>query len=356
MNMTAKLKRAATRGSLLFGAAALLTVGFYLGHSTGETPLGAQAAAQQPNTAPVVPVNGAIPSVDPTKRVIAYVYGNVPITREEFGDYLIWLYADERLPLYVNRRIIEMAAARQQIDVTPQEIEATIEEDCRVMNISKSDYDKRILKERYNKTPDEWRIDAIKPRLLLAKMCRGRITADELELKQMFENFYGEKAVCKIIVWPKDQRRIAEKQYGELRQPGTAANPDAGWDSVATKQADPKLAANAGLVDPIGRYSGAESSKIEDIAFTLKVGEVSPIVETSVGFIVVKRVGTVEPVKGVEFEKTKPDLYKKVIDRKLAKEVPVFFAEMRKKADPLLLAGKHAHSVSDQTLMPAEIK
>jgi len=354
--MTAKLKRAARRGSLLFGAAGILIVGFYLGQSAGETPLGAQAAAQQPNTAPVVPVNGAIPAPEPTKRVMAYVYGNVPITREEFGDYLISLYGEDRLSFYVNNRIIEMAAAQRQITVEAAEIEATIEADCHAMKISKSDYLNRVLKERYNKTPEEWRNEAIKPRLLLAKMCRSRITVDELELKQMFENLYGEKARCKIIVWPKGQRHFAEKMYGELRQPGTAANPDAGWDSVATKQADSNLAANAGLVAPIGRYSGAESSKIEDIAFTLKVGDVSPIVETSVGYIVVKRVGTVEPVKGVDFEKVKPDLKKEVIERKLPKEVQLFFAELRKQANPLLLSGKQAHAVPNQTLMPAEIR
>src|SRR5580692_3758216 len=221
--MTAKSKRTARRGSLLLGAAGVLVVGFYLGQSTGVSPLGAQAAnpdiGQQPNT---LPATGAFPIPEATKRVAAFVYGNVPITRDEFADYLISLYADERLPLYVNKRIIEMAAARQQIDVTPIEIEAAIDEDCKQINITKADYDNRVLKDRYKKTPEEWRNDVIKPRLLLAKMCRSRITVDETELKQMFENIYGEKAKCKIIVWPKDQLHIAQKLYGQLRGPGTA--------------------------------------------------------------------------------------------------------------------------------------
>ncbi len=355
--MTAKLKGAARRGSLLFGAAGILITGFYLGHSTGETPLGALAAAQvvqQPNVAPVTPGFGAVPAPEPTKRVMAYVYGNVPITREEFGDYLISLYAEERLPLYVNKRIIEMVAAQQHVAVEPAEIEAAIKEDCDRIKITKSDFENRVLKERYKKTPEEWRNDVMRPRLLLAKMCRSRITVDETELKQIFENHYGQKARIKIIVWPKDQRQFAQKLYGELRGPGTALNPDAAWDSVATKQADPNLAARAGEVEPIGRYSGAESSKIEDIAFTLKVGEVSPIEETSIGYIVVKRVGTVEPVKNVDFEKLKPELQKEVIERKLSKEVPLYFAELRKQANPLLLNGKHP--VPDQQLIPAGIK
>ena len=195
----------------------------------------------------------------------------------------------------------------------------------------------------------------MKPRLLLAKMCRNRITVEETELKHIFENLYGEKATCKIIVWPHSQRKIAERQYDELRKPGPVGNADANWDSVATKQADPKLAASAGMIDPIGHHSGAESAKVEDIAFSLKVGDVSPIIELDIGLMVIKRTGTVEPVKGMDFEKLKPELYKEVVKRKIDKEVAKFFAELRKEAKPVFI-GKPALPQPDPALLPPGTK
>src|SRR5688572_1825505 len=93
------------------GAVLLVGLGFVLGHLRAE-----RLAANSP------PV--------PDKRVVAYVYGSTPITREEFGEYLIHQVGREKVRLFVNRKIIETAAARQNIVVTPQEIDSIIDQDC----------------------------------------------------------------------------------------------------------------------------------------------------------------------------------------------------------------------------------
>lgn len=126
--MTAKIKQTARCWGTLLGEAGLLITGFCIGHSSDTTPL----AAQQPAPAAVVPASGAVPVADTAKRVVAYVYGNVPITREEFGDYLISLYADERLDLYVNKRIIEMAAVKMKVDVTPRKLKRPSKKTARI--------------------------------------------------------------------------------------------------------------------------------------------------------------------------------------------------------------------------------
>jgi hypothetical protein len=327
-----------------FGAAALVAAGFWLGR-TGETPL----AAQQPQA----PATGVAPAaytpvtVEGSKRVVAYVYNNIPITREEYGDYLINLLGHERLELYVNKRIIEIECAKRGIDVTPQEIEATILEDCEKIKVSRDDFIRNVLAKRYGKTIEEWCNDVIKPRLLLAKLCRDKVNAEvtDLEMKQMFENRYGEKAKCKIILWPKDQRDVAYKLYGQLRGEVTdgtidQAKAEAAWNSVATRQPDSTLAARAGEIEPIGRFSGPDSAKVEEIAFNLKVGEVSPLIELPIGWLVVRRFGTIPPDKAVNIEKVKADLRKEVVDRKIDKEVPKLFTAMKDEAKPLLLLTK----------------
>jgi hypothetical protein len=316
------------------GAAILLGIGIWIGHVRESTPL----AAQQKNPSPAVATNNT-PATDASKRVVAYIHGTIPVTREEFGNYLINLYGKDRIDLFVNKKIIEMECAKHNpvVDVTDQEIDALILEDCGRIKISKDDYIRNVLK-RYNKSLAEWRNDVMKPRLLLAKLCRDRIPVDEDDLKKMFENRYGEKVRCKIILWPKEQLKIAENYYATLRKD------DAGFDSVASKQPNSVLAAHAGEIDPIGRYSGPDSAKVEEYAFNLKVGEVTPIIKLEIGCLVIKRIGTIPPAKNVAFEKVRAQLRKEVIDRKVEKEIPIYFKALRDDANPVFLMENAASS------------
>ena len=70
----------------------------------------------------------------PTRRVVAFIHGNVPVYRDELGDYLIARGGMEKVELLVNRRVIEAATARLRITVTPDEIEAGLNDDLRDAN------------------------------------------------------------------------------------------------------------------------------------------------------------------------------------------------------------------------------
>src|SRR4051812_37583859 len=118
-------------------AGLLLAVGYFLG-SVRSDPLAAQPAGKG-----VVPAAGTAPAAPPAtaandKRVIAYIYGSPPVMREEFGDYLIGLIGRDRVRLYVNRRIIEAAAAQRGITVTPQEVDTVIDQDCAKLGMDKA--------------------------------------------------------------------------------------------------------------------------------------------------------------------------------------------------------------------------
>lgn len=326
---------------MMLGGITLVAVGFVIGqgHFTNAVPL----AAQQPAKS-VAPVTANLPAnvpVNDNQRVVAYVFNDIPITRQEYGDYFISLYGKDRLELYVNKRIIEMYCARKGVDITPAEITAAIDADCKRMNISRADYVDKVLANKYKKSLEEWSNDVMKPRLLLAKVCRNTIRVEEEDLKKMFENRYGMKARVKIALWPKDQLTNAQKNYGTLRKRGSEDVPpkpdDFYWDSVAKNQPDPTLASRAGEIEPIGRYSGPQSAKIEEIAFSLKVGEVSPILEVEFGNLVIKRIGTVDPTPGVTFASVRAELYNEVFERKLEESIPAMFKEIRKEANPKLL-------------------
>src|SRR5580692_10686650 len=75
------------------GLAGVAAAGYVVGLTTDHV------AAQQPNQAAA-----QAPAQD--KRIVAYVYGNIPVTREELGDFLIMRGGHEKLDLLVNKRII----------------------------------------------------------------------------------------------------------------------------------------------------------------------------------------------------------------------------------------------------------
>src|SRR5262249_1943986 len=89
------LKKAAGAGLL---TAALVGV-FYWGRCGGLAEARAQSP-QPPSLNPNLPLSAqrAQPG-----HVVAYIYGNTPITREELGEYLIERLGAERIDFLVNR-------------------------------------------------------------------------------------------------------------------------------------------------------------------------------------------------------------------------------------------------------------
>lgn len=309
-------------------AALLLGVGYVLGTLQSD-PLAAQPAGKVVLAAGTAPA--AAPPAAADKRVIAYVQGSTPITREEFGDYLIGLFGQDRVRLFVNRRIIEAAAAKRGIVVTPQEITAIIDQDCAKLGMNKAEFLKTVLTQKYGKTETEWREDVIKPRLMVQAMCKQQLNLADDELKKVYDNLYGEKVQCKVILWPKEQQRELARVYDTIRKDEKA------FDDAARSQAYSDLARLGGKVDPIGRHSGPGTAKIEEIAFRLTDGQVSEMIDTGNGLMVIKRVGTVPARKDVPFESVRSQLVKELTDRQMDELVPKMFAQLAEEAKPLFI-------------------
>ncbi len=310
------------------GAIALLTVGFLLGQMR-TNPLAAQSPKGVVVSTGAAPAPAPVPP--PDARVVAYLYGNQAIAREEFGEYLIKQYGRDKIRLYVNKRIIESAAAKRNVVITPQEIDAVIEQDCGKLGVNKAQFISTILKQKYNVSLQEWREDVIKPRLMLQAMCKDRIKIDEGELKKVYENIYGEKVQCKIILWPEEQKKDVLRMYDKLRDDANA------FDVAARAQLYGDLGKVGGQVDPIGRYSGPGTAKVEAIAFQLKDGQLSEIIDTGGGIMVIKRIKSIPAKKEVTYESVRSALIKEATDRQMEQEVPKMFAQLNVEAKPLFI-------------------
>src|SRR5437879_1476318 len=103
--------------------------------ASGVAFLGAKGAPQQQATAPVAADFTSPPAPTPpaasssyVEGVVAYIYNGTPITRAQFGEYLIARYGGERLEPFINRAIVERACREKNITVEPAEVDADLAE------------------------------------------------------------------------------------------------------------------------------------------------------------------------------------------------------------------------------------
>lgn len=300
---------------------------------------------------PVSPVHAAPPTPAPTEpasdysqRVVAYIYGTVPITREDLGEYLIARQGADKLELLVNKRIIEHACQEAGITVTAAEVEAALDQDCGVMKINRNEFINRVLKQ-YGKTLYEWKEDVLKPRLMLQKYCQNRVNTTEDDLVKAFESQYGEKVECRIIIWPKGEERIALNEYDAIRKG------EEGFSRKASTQANSQLAAVGGRIMPIARYAGAHP-KVEEWAFKLQRGEVSELISTPEGTVCLKVDGKLSADAKTKLDDVREQLGKSVFEKKVSDEIPVVMRELKDKAKPMFILKKPN---TPQDLMP-EVK
>jgi len=313
--------------------------------------VGAWAATAQP---PVAKSPPAAEAVTASQRPVAYVYGTVPITREQLGEFLIARGGHEKVELLVNKIIIERECAAKGIVVTPQMMEAALNDDIKGLgpNIQKEDFVRHLLP-RYGKTLYEWMEDVVKPRLQLTELIkrsklvgpdgkeRDRVIVTDNDLKVQFEHEYGEKRQVQVIMYPpSDDPKGIMAAYGKIRDSQDE------FDRAARQQANPSLASTAGHIQPIRMHSTGDDKVVEREAFKLKEGDVSAVIQlggvaadghSERGWMVMKLHKIIPADATKVFEKEKDALYKDAYAKQLEKEIPAYFKELKDKAAPNVL-------------------
>jgi hypothetical protein len=331
--------------ALGLGFLALAASAYYLGRFTSLP----SAAAASPDPVPSHSIGtkedaSTKETVNP-RQVVAYIYGSIPITREEFGEYLISRQGAERLELMVNHRIIDLACQKKGIVITEAEVDAALADDLKAMNVlSVKDFVNVVLK-KYQKTLYEWKEDVIRPKLALAKLCRDQVKVSEEDLRNAFEAYHGEKVECQMIMWPASEKsRVLNEIYAKIR------DSEKEFDMAAKGQASPALAGRAGRVDPFGRHTTG-NDELENEAFKLQPGELSRVIDTPQGLVVLKCIKRIPAQTGVNLDAAeRAKLEKEIIDRKVAQiEIPKMFKQLRDQANPQIFLGKKVETEEELT-------
>ncbi|MCS7046924.1 MAG: peptidylprolyl isomerase [Gemmataceae bacterium] len=308
-----------------FAAALLIGVlGFLMGRA-GRGP----AKANLSRTALEPPRLASDSDYD--KRVVAYIYDNIPITREELGEFLIERFGPERLEMLVTRRIVELACRSRGIQITDAQIEAQLDMELKTLSpngvMTRKDFANQILRPR-NRTLYEYKEDVLRPKLMLAALVGPTVKVTDEDVRKAFEARYGPRVECRMIVLPDNNHKF------QIWEKIKDSEPE--FDRAARTLNHPQLAALNGRVPPIHKHFG--DPRIEEAAFKLKVGEVSgliPLPDKTVAVLKCDRHLPPDPTKRLEDERLA--LMTEIENQKLAQRVQEEMANLRKRANPKLL-------------------
>jgi hypothetical protein len=276
--------------------------------------------------------------------VAAFIYGTTQITREELGEYLLARGGMERLDPLVNRKIVEMEAAKRGATVTPLEVAAGVNEDLHSAGMSREDFE-RVVLPRYGKSMYEWEQDVVRQRLLIGKMARTKVKVTDDELKKAFEAKHGERREAFVIKWPRGKDALPE----DVKK--LALEKQDQFEKLAHEQPN-ELAQDGGRIRPIGRHIEGEDPRVEQALFELKQPGEARWVETETMSTCVRLIRVVPP-DNVTFEQARAAVEREVLDRKLSAMMPEVFAEIRAAANPVLTVHVPPRPAADPAAPPA---
>jgi len=104
----------------------------------------------------------------------------------------------------------------------------------------------------------------IKPRIMLARLCRDRVKVTEDDIKMAFEAYYGEKVECRIHPVAANEKTGRHEMYSKIR------DSEEEFDRAARAQPSATLAQSGGRISPIGHHTTGNEG-LERAAFSIKL-------------------------------------------------------------------------------------
>jgi parvulin-like peptidyl-prolyl isomerase len=256
----------------------------------------------------------------PPQHDIAARVNNEMITRDVLAQDCLRHYGTRVLESMVNRKLIAMECARRGLAVTKVEVDTEIGRMAARFGLSVEQWLKMLRQERGIK-PAEYSNDIVWSTLALRKLAGDQLRISDEELMEEFESQYGPAVRARLIV--KGDRDKAEQIRAEA-----AADPG-NFGNLAKDKSDDPSAAVKGVIQPIRKHMGVK--EIEQVAFTMKDGEVSPVIQVGNQFAVIKREQLV-PGAEVPFEQVRPRLEEILKDKKMRGAAHDVFGQLQQAA------------------------
>lgn len=276
------------------------------GAGTSTAPAAGSSAAGPNSPQPVDPTRGSAG----TDSLVATVNGEA-ITRDDLFELMLadnGLDAAEQL---IATRVVEQAAARENITVTAEEIEAENQRTIEKIAPDVSAADRhRVLAELLNRrgiSPLRWQM-TMRRNAILRKIAARQITITEPMIRAEYNRQYGPKVEVRHIQVATS--REAMNVLDLLGQGNDFAELARQFSTNAT------TAPRGGMIVPFSTDTTEVPQQLRDAAFALDIGQVSGIVQHLEDYHILKLERRI-PAQDVPFEQVRETLRQSLLERSI---------------------------------------
>lgn len=245
------------------------------------------------------------------------------ITRKALGEECRRRYGEEVLESMVNKQIILQACQTSGVKISPQDVEDEINNVAAKFGLSVDRWLTLLATER-DVDPQQYRNDIIWPTLALRRLASKEITITQEEFRKAFESEYGPKVEVKIIVLT--DRKKAEQVLQIARSKPKE------FPQLAKQHSEDKATASAyGVIPPIRKHLG--DPNLEQVAFGLKVGEISPIIQVANQYLILKCERRIDQtlISSQQLPAVKEALAERIREHKMRGESARLFQQLQSK-------------------------
>lgn len=260
----------------------------------------------------------------PADEILARV-NNQPITYTQVAKECFERHGNEALDNIINRQMIQQECQRAGIQITEGEIHQEVVTIAKKFNIDIANW-YALLKNERGISQIQYHRDIIFPMLALKKLAGASVQVTNEDMQRAFVRDYGPRVEARMILLDQNQRQ-AQELWTKIK-----ADPDNFHRYAQEHSADPNTRALGGVVPPIRRFADPNAKKVEDVAFGLAIGEISPLVEVGDGkHVIIKCEGHTKPVV-TDIREVWDDLKTQVTEEKTQEAVAKTFTEIKSRA------------------------
>lgn len=212
------------------------------------------------------------------QSIVAEVNGEA-ITREQLANELIEVYGEDLLDTIINRKMIEQACKAKKINVDRVDVENELQAKLKTLNLSRKEFVERVLKPQQVGFTQYLR-DTIWPAVALKKLVGDHVKVTDDDLNKAFEANFGEKVDCRMLVVLEFKK--AQEKWEEVNAIEGLEERVAAFERICKEfSIDQATRSLGGKTQPIHRHTA--TPHIEKVAFDLKPGELSKIMQVPTG-------------------------------------------------------------------------
>jgi len=256
---------------------------------------------------------------------IAAVVNGQPIYFPQLAEECVKRHGQEVLEGTINRTLIELACARAKIAITDEDLDAEI---ARAASVSLPLIDGKpdvagwidMVTERQGVSVANYRHDSVWPTVALKKLVGNGVTVTQEDINKGFESNYGPRVRCLAVVT--NNFRRAQEVWEMARDNRTAEY----FGELSERYSiEPNVRALRGEVPPIRRHAG--EPLLEKEAFSLKLGDLSGVIQIEERFVVLYCLGHTKPID-VKLEEVYREIYEDIYEKKQRLEMAKLFEQL----------------------------